>query len=105
MARARYGGERGAGPLAAGLERPDLPPARGPVAARRAVGGCDHDPPDRHPPAREARELADPRPQRFADVPRDVSRLPVHGLTGDTGCVGLRTVRADLDAGARLSRA
>ena len=65
MARARYGGERGAGPLAAGLTASGRYHRRAATASpRRAVGRRDDDPAGRHAPARQARELAHPRAPR-----------------------------------------
>src|SRR3954447_26249657 len=102
MAWARYGGERGTGPLAAGLQHPDLSPPRRAGLARRSVERGDVDPPGRHTPAREARELAHPGAPCIADLPRDVPDLPVHGPAGDGRHARLRIVREDLDACPRL---
>ena len=90
--------------MAARLQRADLPPARGDGRAGRAVARRDDDPPGRHPPARQVGELAHPWSAQFADLPRDVPRVPLHRPRGDRRHARLGPVREDLDARRATTR-
>ena len=104
MARARYGGERGAGPLAARLRACGPATARSATRRREALwSAATSDPARRHAPARQARRLAHSRACDASQTYHELFRAyPFTVLDETEHDARLRPVRADLDARPRL---